>query len=248
MGVWIGQSNDNQVVHNDIHHLYYSGVSVGWSWGYQPSSAARNVVDYNHIHDIGHGWLSDMGGVYTLGVSPGTRICNNLIHDIESATYGGWGLYTDEGSTGILLANNVVYNTKTGGFHQHYGKENLIQNNVFAFDKSSMIARTRNEDHITLNFQRNIVVIDHGDFFGGNWEGGQYRIDQNLYWDVRKPSKSMGPMTIKQWQKAGFDQHSVFADPKFTNPRRGDFSLKPGSPAEQIGFLPIDISTVGPRK
>ena len=27
-----------------------------------------------------------------------------------------------------------------------------------------------------------------------------------------------------------------------------DFSLKPGSPALRLGFVPIDVSTVGPRK
>ncbi|MDI9583969.1 MAG: right-handed parallel beta-helix repeat-containing protein [Acidobacteriota bacterium] len=248
VGVWIGRSSDNQVVHNDIHDLYYTGVSVGWSWGYQPSSAARNVIEFNHIHHIGKGVLSDMGGVYTLGVSPGTRVCHNLIHDISSDTYGGWGLYTDEGSTGIILANNVVYNTKTGGFHQHYGRENVIENNIFAFDQSNMVARTRNEEHITLFFQRNIVLIDHGDFFGGNWEGDTFSVNQNLYWDVRKEPRAMGPGTIAQWRKRGHDQTSIFADPRFVAPEKGDFRLTPGSPAELIGFQPIDLSTVGPRE
>ena len=247
VGVWIGQSSDNQVIHNDIHDLFYSGVSVGWSWGYAPSTASRNVIDFNHIHHLGFGMLSDMGGVYTLGDSPGTRVCNNLIHDVASDTYGGWGLYTDEGSTGILLSHNVVYNTKTGGFHQHYGKENLIQNNIFAFDQSNMVVRSRNEAHVTLSFQRNIVLINNGRFLGGNWDDGTYRIDHNLYWDVRGPARKMGPATIKQWQKRGNDEHSVFADPRFVAPARGDFTLKPDSPARLIGFQPIDLSRVGPR-
>lgn len=49
------------------------------------------------------------------------------------------------------------------------------------------------------------------------------------------------------WQQKGQDQHSRIADPRFANPDRGDFTLRADSPAFAVGFMPLDMSKVGPR-
>ncbi len=247
VGVFIQNSGYNQVLHNHIHDFYYTGVSVGWSWGYRKSAAVANIVEYNHIHDIGKGVISDMGGIYTLGVSPGTRLRYNLIHDINAYSYGGWGIYLDEGSTGILVENNVVYRTKTGGFHQHYGKDNIIRNNVFALAKVGQIQRTRAEEHLSFTFDRNIVYWTEGPLLHGNWTGSNFKFDHNLYWRKGDGKVDFAGRTLEQWHGLGMDTHSLIADPKFTAPEKGDYSLPPDSPALKLGFKPIDLSTVGPR-
>jgi len=48
------------------------------------------------------------------------------------------------------------------------------------------------------------------------------------------------------WQMAGADAHSLVADPLFVDPERGDFTLKPESPARKLGFEPIPFREIGP--
>ena len=95
--------------------------------------------------------------------SAGTVLRGNHIHDIYSSAYGGWGLYTDEGSSEILMENNICYNCKTGAFHQHYGRDNTIRNNIFAFSSHTPdIIRSRQEEHSSFTIERNIVLTSHG--------------------------------------------------------------------------------------
>jgi parallel beta-helix repeat protein len=251
VGVFIIQSATNRVAHNHIHDLFYTAVSVGWTWGYRDSPCHANVIEFNHMHDVGKGLLSDMGAVYTLGPQPGTVVRNNLIHDVSSFTYGGWGLYTDEGSTGIVLENNIVYRCKSAGFHQHYGKENVIRNNIFAFNVENQLMRSREEAHTSFFFTNNIVLFNSGNLFGSTWKNDQFVIDGNLYWDTRWTSTTPKPQfsnaTLEQWKSRGHDTNSVFADPLFVDAAKGDFRFQPDSPAARMGFKPIDFSGVGVR-
>jgi len=247
VGVWIGRSSYNRVTHNEISHFRYTGVSVGWSWGYAPSSAHHNRIEWNHIHHIGLGQLNDMGAIYTLGISPGTVLRGNHIHDVYShpRLYGGWGLYTDEGSSQIVLEGNLVYRTRSGSFHQHYGRNNRVVNNILAFSEGPQVVRSREEDHNSFFFQRNVVYYDNGHLLGGTWKNGHWTMDHNCYWDASKHPVTFAGRSSDAWQAEGFDIHSIVADPLFKAPKTGDFRLSAGSPVEKIGFVPLKIDRAG---
>jgi hypothetical protein len=255
IGIWVGQSHDNRIIHNEIADLYYTGLSIGWTWGYGTSGARGNVIEHNHVHHIGRPAdettpiLSDMGGIYTLGIQPGTVIRNNRFHDINGLKYGGWGIYYDEGSSDIVSENNVIYRTTHGGFHQHYGKDNVFRNNIIAFGKTRQVERSRSEEHQSFTFERNIVYWDKGEAIMGNWDNYNAAFDHNVYWRADGATDfRLAYLTLEQWRGKGMDRGSVVADPKFVDVKGDDFNLQPDSPAIAAGFVPFDQSAVGPRK
>ena len=256
VGILSMNAHDVDICYNHIHDLFYSGVSCGWEWGYQESVSRNNLIAYNHIHDLGKKLLSDMGGIYTLGVQPGTVLRNNLIYRISSAHYGGWCIYPDEGSSHLLIENNVCYEADRQPFHQHYGRENVICNNIWAFGGEAVSIYTCKEPHRGFTWMRNIMVSNGEPFFRSAWhtveeEPGRYHSDLNLFYSLKgKPYFEIRgkKFTLKQWQKKfGRDMHSIAENPKFRNLEKRDFRLAADSPALKLGFIPIDVSKVGPR-
>ena len=245
VGVWVGHSSDNEISHNDIGNFYYTGISVGWVWGYAESNAKRNKITYNHIHHIGWTLLSDMAAVYTLGKSEGTVISNNSVHHVHAYSYGGWGLYTDEGSTGIVMENNLVYSTKTGGFHQHYGENNTIRNNIFAFAKMFQAQCTRVEEHRSFDFLNNILVFNEGVVLQGAWEKIDIAMDHNMYWNTQGQEYDFNGKSFSEWQKFGHDKHSLILDPRFTDAENFNFEFRNKKAIKRIGFKPFDLDAIG---
>jgi hypothetical protein len=269
VGILLQHSFGNVVAHNHIHDGFYTGISCGWVWGYGDNVSKENRIEKNYIHDLGQGLLSDMGGIYTLGVQPGTVVRGNLVHGIRKAVYGGWAIYPDEGTSHVVIENNVCFDTGSQPFHQHYGRENLVRNNVFAFGGEGTIALTRAATHAggggryAFVFERNIVVTDAQPAFVGGaaaaaLEERPFWSDLNLFWDVggreiesgNKAGSRGGLLRsypMKEWQAMGYDRHSLVADPGFRNARERDFTMRADSPAVALGFEAIDLTDVGPR-
>ena len=247
VGVIIFHAGDNTVSHNEISDFYYTGISVGWIWGYSYSPAKRNKIIYNHIHDIGQGLLSDMGGVYTLGPSQGTVVANNVIHDIYSYGYGGWGLYTDEGSTGIVMENNLVYRCKSAGFHQHYGENNIIRNNIFVSQLKAQLEATRIEHHCSFYFTNNIIYFGEGILTDSPaWEKANFQADSNCYWNPHTKDILFGKQHLSAWQlSTGKDKNSIIADPGFTDISQDDFHITNPSVISRISFKPFAYEQAG---
>ncbi len=249
VGVFVGDNANNTIIHNHIYDLFYSGISVGSVQDFGPGQATGNIIEYNHVHDIGHGMLSDLAGIYTCS-TPGTVIRHNRVHDISRRDYGGWGIYPDEGSHDLLVEKNLVYRCQDGALFAHHNRNITAQNNIFALNGSAQVERG-GIGGFELTCRRNLVYYNEGRAVGdyGSEHCGRdvCAFDHNLYWNASGNPILFGTRSLAEWQKLGQDHHSLIADPSFVDPEKGDFRMRPGSPATKTGFEPWDVSAVGPR-
>jgi hypothetical protein len=260
IGVLLVHTAGNDLVHNHIHHLEYSGVSCGWVWGYGANPTRDNLIAHNHIHHIGSGLLNDMGGVYLLGIQPGTILRGNLIHDVRMHNYGAWAIYADEGTSHVLFEGNVAYHCDSEIFQLHYGRENIVRNNVFAFSKLGLVSLTIAVEENAFTLEHNLLLTQGEPALiardNETLTRRGFHSDLNLFWDTtgQKPHgadqqrDAAGVARVRQHyqfaelQKLGYDCHSLIADPKIKSWRK-----VAGKAAAGLGFLPLDLSGVGRR-
>ena len=249
VGISLLKASDCSFTHNDIFDFYYTGISVGWSWGFRDSPTKRNNIGFNHIHHLGWGGLSDMGGIYTLGQSEGTVITNNVIHDVYTYGSDGNGIYLDEGTSNVTVVNNIVYRCKSSGFAQHYGRGNKVVNNLF-FDnfRFQLGIGIADQDKNGLIFKNNIVCnYSPGQVFSSERWGNYINVeaDSNMYWAVGQKN-IFNKQNMKTWVKeTGKDYHSIIANPVIRFDKRGSIHVLNTKAAKQISFKPIDCDVVG---
>ncbi|MBK6854878.1 MAG: right-handed parallel beta-helix repeat-containing protein [Burkholderiales bacterium] len=159
--LWIGQSWDNRITRNTIHDTTYTGISAGWSWGYAEPTSGRNVISGNLLYNIGRRSLADLGGIYTLGRSPGTVVSKNIIRAVRGYSdygAGAWGIYADEGSSDMIVEGNVVIGTDSGGFRLHYGKNIRVKGNLFAQADDEEVHVARADAGTNLLVEENVLA------------------------------------------------------------------------------------------
>jgi hypothetical protein len=135
IAIVIGYARDTLVSHNQIDHIPYAGMSIGWGgWpdkiqmAGQANNSAHNVISDNLIH---HDMivLSDGGGIYTQGLTgkslaDGERVTGNVVHDQYSS---GHAIYSDNGSSMMTISGNVMFHTdhdNWGSRHRNWYDDN----------------------------------------------------------------------------------------------------------------------------
>ncbi len=270
-GIAILHSGRNRIEHNEIAEQPYTAISVGWQWNYDENIARENLILHNHIHDIGLGVMSDLGGIYTLGCQFGTVIKGNVIHDVKSSHYGGNGIYLDEGSAGIRVEGNVVLRVNGDTLSEHWGRQNIYLHNLLALGQRPPLQFSREEGHGLIAqplrgalFLRNVVFcqgtsawIDSQTYL----QTGLLESDLNLYWDAEqgtdltvwhsKPWPGVegeeAELSLPELRQHGLELNSRVADPLFKDLDSLDWSVPENSPLHALGIRLPELGKAGPR-
>ncbi len=260
IGVHITYCDTAEIVNNEIHDGYYTGISVGWVWGYAYHATKNINISRNLIYNIGQGWLSDMGGIYMLGKQPGTILSENVIHNVAAdpgeGGYGGWGIYLDEGSSYMQVFKNLVYSCGNQSFNVHYGEGNVIRNNIAAFSGEGLASPgiDRGETHATALYYNNIFLTkDKAPIYIEMQTPSHFYDNGNLMWSLTEGDDlyfDTGRLTysLKKAQDEGFIHFPTVADPLFKDAENFDFTLSEESPAMPLNFEPWDYALAGTLK
>jgi len=131
-GVLVQNADDISLLRNEVAYFNHVCISVGWVWGFAPRSGRNQRIIGNLVHHAGNRDLSDLGGVYMLGVQPGSQVSHNVVHSNDPYFLYGHGIYLDEGASGISITQNWVYDTYAASYLQHYGVNNSVTSNVWS--------------------------------------------------------------------------------------------------------------------
>ncbi len=260
IGIHITYCDTAQVVNNEIHDGYYTGISCGWVWGYAYHVTKNINISRNLIYNIGQGWLSDMGGIYMLGKQPGTVLSENVIHNVAAdpgeGGYGGWGIYLDEGSSFMNVEKNLVYACGSQGLNIHYGEGNVIRNNISALSAEGQVnpGVEKEESHATAVYYNNIFLTsDKIPVYINMLRPSHFYDNSNVMWSITEGDELYfdtgdRALTLSMAKSDGFINYPIIADPGFKDAQNFDFTLTEDSPAVATNFEIWDYSVAGTIK
>lgn len=130
VGIGAGYVRNMDISHNEVCHLNYSGICVGWGWTSLESGMCNNRIEANYVHHFARR-LYDAGGLYTLSNQPSSVMRNNRIEHLIEAPYAtndrAFYIYLDEATDGYTMENNWC---PTERFDSNRpGKKNVWKNN-----------------------------------------------------------------------------------------------------------------------
>ncbi|MDB9741315.1 right-handed parallel beta-helix repeat-containing protein [Akkermansiaceae bacterium] len=221
----------------------------------------HNLIEQNEIHHAMQ-MLGDGNAIYIRGAGVENIIKRNYIHHLVAPMIMQCAIRTDGGQGDTLITENIIYKCTSQGMMLKLN--NRFTNNIIA----DVISPPRGYYLALREGPLTGASIQHNIFYSSNdvehfvhtigskdpnrTEDRRGRgiarpedadMDYNIYYAAA--SKKTGQNFLKQQKGKGIETHSLSVDPLFKDISNGDFTLLPNSPALELGFKPIDMSTIG---
>jgi parallel beta-helix repeat protein len=258
----------NLAEYNEIRHVGLQSCDKGAinSWmedpyGHLERQAPRsgNVIRYNLIADFESRCLEKDSlvaswgswGVYLDNLTSNSFVYGNII--VRS---GSLGVYV-QGGENNFIENNIIVDASESAAHfsdaawlqpqmEGFMTGNHFSRNIFYSTNSSARFLFRHHAFSEEPLTDAIAESDYNVFFNPSTK--EFAVGEILFEQVgSKRVQKEKDTPLAEWQKMGFDTHSVFVDPLFVDAVHDDYRLKPESPALKLGFQPINVSQIGPR-
>jgi hypothetical protein len=236
---------------------WYSGIT-DW-WKREPLLHSRdNLIEYNHIHDVMLK-MGDGNGIYISGAGGGNVIRFNVVGPCPSPQMNE-GIRCDDDQHHAIVHGNLIFGLAGDATGITLKGINRVTNNILALPLNPPSRGLLSLETGPLNgsvIQRNIFLTAAPDEkpvseMRIHGTGRKARLcdtdsDHNLFYCISDPESSA--RRLLGIQSFGTDANSLSADPMFEDAENGNFRLKDGSPAYQLGFkpLPLDMMSVGYR-
>ena len=246
----------NRVAHNLMHHINSSAIRLGGN---------DHVVEFNEVHDVllesDDQGGADMWGDPTLR---GNVYRYNYWHHNgnwrrtgEDLHCGQAGIRLDDAISGTLIYGNIFYKTaagKTGfgGVQIHGGKDNVLENNIFA-DCDQAVSFSpwgqKRWEEFTGKFMESpkidaaLYVQRYPELAKLNENVDVNTLRRNIVWKCGK--------FLLRDKGTNILEGNILDPPAetFVNPEAGDFTVKPDAPAvKDAGFVPIPFDQIGLQK
>lgn len=159
-----------------------------------------------------------------------------VIRDSRWRCDHGWDIDLDDGSSNYDIYNNLMLNNGLKlreGFRRHAWNNITVNNGLHPH-----VWYVSSKDEIHTN----IFMTPHRPArMNTPYTKDGTMVDRNLY-------AAAEASVMKVSKKLGWDKNSVFGDPMFVDPAKGDFQVKDGSPALKIGFKNFPLDQFGVKK
>lgn len=255
-GVNLAMASRITIRHNTIHHTPRAAINVcTGAWG-------GHIIEYNdcfetvletHDHGAFNSWGRDR---FWFRATPNgardkekmqryiDKYPNMMLWDAYQTTIlrnnrmhcdHGWDIDLDDGSGNYEIYNNLCL---SGGLKTREGYYRKVYNNIII--GGPVTINVPYEKPLYDMFERNIVAANIYRLSKTQEWGGI--LDNNLF---HVPGMEEAEPAIGIQKMTGQDAHSLLGDAQFVDPENGDFSVKEGSPALELGFVNFPMDRFG---